>query len=266
MKYILVIFSVAAGLLASDYYPVRFEDGYAYTAGSTALYVYPDLPEEIIVTVPPGELLEIPDFTGLTITFDLYQFGWYEAVWIQDSVSYSGYVFEPDLALSHLPLGEDTLLVYSTIGFREDAVTGVLSVIVSGEVQTSLFVQPAWLQGLLSFNVRLCLLDPSGLWGVRNLVSLYSGKWTMEGLEREYLIAWTDDGQLIEGPQTVGAALGGPTNYWTEVILPSDEGGGDEQVMFNLLGEAYNPDTDTWDVIIDELDVYLWTGEEFIAR
>ena len=125
-------------------------------------------------------------------------------------------------------------------------------------------MEPAWLQEMLSFNVYICLLDPSGLTGVRDLISLYSGKWTTKGSEREYLIAWTDDGQLVSGPQTLEAAYGGPTNYWTDVILPSDDAGRNEQVIFNVLGEVYNRDTQMWENIIDEYEVYYWIGEEFV--
>ena len=263
MKITIVTLLVIVGILIADYYPVRFLDGYAYTAGPTALYVAPELPEDIILTIPPGELLEIKGFTGITIIYDSYQWGWYEAAWNTDSMNHSGYVFEPDLALSHLFLSEDTLLVYRTIGFREEAVTGIVSVIVSGDVLTSLEVQPIWLQGLYSFDVHSCLLDPYGIEGVRNLISLYSGDCIEIGSDREYLIAWTDDGQLVEGPHALGVAPGGPTLYWTEVILPSDDGGEDNRVKFNILGAVYDPDTNDWERIIDELVIYQWTGQEF---
>ena len=155
--------------------------------------------------------------------------------------------------------------MYSTIGFQGgDTVRGRVAVIVSGEVLASSYVEPAWLQEMLSFNVYICLLDPSGLTGVRDLISLYSGKWITEGSKREYLIAWTDEGQLVSGPQTEGAAYGGPTNYWTDVILPSDDAGRNEQVIFNVLGEVYNRDTQMWENIIDEYEVYHWIGEEFV--
>ena len=127
--------------------------------------------------------------------------------------------------------------------------------------------QPAFLEHMqpVSSGVNICLLDPSGLTGVRNLISLYSGHSTIEGNERQYLVAWTDDGRLIEGPQALGAASGGTTMYWTEVILPSDDGGEDDRIILNVLGEVYDPDTDSWERIIDDLEIYLWTGVEFIV-
>lgn len=265
MKPAVAVLLLVSSVLMAAHSPGRFEDGYTFTAIQTSILAGPYHPEELIVTLPPGHRVEIEGVSEVVFTANSFQWGWYWVSCVLGGISYSGYVFEGELALAHLSPGADTLIVYRTLGpsLEDNTVNGEVSVISNGETRSTLNVQPRWLQNQTSFNVNVCFLDPSGLTGVRHLISLYSGKWITPGSEREYLIVWTDQGQLVSGPQTMGMAPGGPTRYYTKIILPSDTGGEDDVVVLNILGEVYNTDTDTWDLIINEPQSYLWTGVEF---
>jgi hypothetical protein len=259
-----------AMLCLSDYYPSRFEEGYTFTAAATILYGKPDHSSSVLIEIPAGELLEILEFTGETFTADSCDWGWYEAAYRLGELEYTGFILDRDLAFSHLSLGSgevDTLFVYRLTGFDPEdcAFNGEASVVADGEILDSIDYRPCWTAWgrIFDYDLYSWLPDPSGFSDVRDLIGLafYVDACGYEC--RDDLLAWTSDGRLIPGPQSSSISEAGLFHHWAEVILPSDSGGVAEQVTYHSFGEVYDEETDSWELIVDEITVYVWTGDGF---
>ncbi len=270
MRFTIISILILAAASIADYFPVRFEDGYTFTAVATGLYEAPDHSSAVLIDVPCGEFLEIPGFSGETFTADSCEWGWYEAVYRLGNDEYAGYVQDRDLAFSHVSLGTgemDTIFVYRLTGFSPDSMIfrGVASVVADGEILDSIDYRPCWTPWgrIFDYDIYSGLVDPSGFTRISDLIVL---SFCLEacGFEnRDDLVVWTEGGRLIPGPKASWISEAGLFHYRTDVILPSDSGGVAEQVIHHSLGEEYYEETDTWEQVLDEITVYTWTGDGF---
>lgn len=270
MKFAIMSILIITAALAADYFPVRFEDGYTFSACRTSLYEAPDQSSVVLIVIPAGELLEIPGFTGETFTADSCEWGWYEALYRLGNAEFTGYVQDRDLAFSHVSLGTggvDTLFVYRITGFDPELMifSGEASVVADGEILDRLDYRPCWTPWgrIFDYDISSGLADPSGFSDVRDLIRLSFNLYACGYENRDDLLAWTDDGRLIPGPKASWISEAGLFHYRTDVILPSDSGGVPEQVIHHSLGEEYFEETDTWVTYEEEVTVYLWTGDRF---
>ena len=266
IRSILILMAVAA-LASAEYYPSRFEEGYTFSAKETLLYTAPDRESAVITAVPPGEFLEITDFTEITLESDSCQWGWYGATYRLENTEYSGFVLDRDLAFAHVSLGVDTLFVFRLTGFDtvDNAYDGEISIIAGGEVIFQEDYRPKWTpwSRMFDYDVFVTIDNPDGLTGAKDLLFLYFGL-DVSGVEcREDLLVWTDHSKLVHGPRVMILDDSDTIRYWTEIILPTTPGGVHEQVMHHFLGEEYNLDTGQWESVEDRTVVYLWTGEGF---
>ncbi len=270
MRFMILSILILVAVSIADYFPIRFEEGYTFTAVATGLYEAPDHSSTVLIEIPCGELLEIPGFSGKTFKADSCEWGWYEAVYRLGNGEYTGYVQDRDLAFSHLSLGTgeiDTIFVYRLTGFNpeDNAFDGEVSVITGGEVLDRLDYRPCWTPWgrIFDYDLYSYLADPTGFSDVRNLIRISFYVDVCGYLCRDDLLAWTEDGRLIPGPQSESVSEAGLFHHWTEVTFPSDTGGVAEQVMYHSFGEVYNEESDTWEQVVDELTVYVWTGDGF---
>lgn len=264
IRSLLILLAVAA-LAAAGYYPARFEEGYTFSAKETFLYTAPDQKSTVVAFIPPGEFLEITEFTEVTLESDSCQWGWYSATYRLENTEYSGFVLDRDLAFAHIPLGVDTLFVFRLTGFDtvDNAYDGEVSIIAGGEVIFQETYRPQWTPWSRMFDYDVFVTPGSthGLTGAEDILFLYFGL-EVSGVEgREDLLIWTDDCRLVRGPGIMILDDSDTIKYWTEVILPSTPGGVQEQVMHHFMGEEYNLDTGQWESVEDRTVVYLWTGE-----
>lgn len=266
IRSILILLTVAA-LAGAEYYPSRFEEGYTFSAKETFLYTAPDLESAIVTLVPPGEFIEITEFTEVTLESDSCQWGWYSAAYRLENTEYSGFVLDRDLAFAHISLGVDTMFVFRLTGFDtvHNAYDGEVSIIAGGEVIFQEDYRPQWTPWgrMFDYDVFLTAGSADGFTGAKDLLFLYFGL-EVSGVEsREDLLIWTDNQKLAHGPQVMILDDSDVIRYWTEVILPTTPGGIQEQVMLHFFTEEYNPDIGSWESVEDRTVVYLWTGEDF---
>jgi hypothetical protein len=256
-----------AAAVPADYYPARFEEGYTFTAAATGLYGEPDTAGVELVEIPPGELLEIEGFTGVTLVADSCAWGWYEAGYRLGDLELDGYVLDRDLAFASVLLGPDTVFVYRLTGFDTDAgfFTGEASVVRDGEVLDALDYPPCWTPWgrTFDYDVLAFLEDPSGFDGVRALVCLSFGMHACGYENRDDLLAWTRDGRLVAGPRASSIAEGGLFHCWTETVLPSDSGGVRNLVILHSFMDEYVEETDEYVVTDERTEVVSWTGGSF---
>lgn len=266
----LAVLLAVAAVASAGYYPSRFEEGYTFSATETFLYTAPDLESAVIIPVPPGEFLEITEFTEVTLESDSCQWGWYGATYRLENTEYSGFVLDKDLAFAHISLGVDTMFVFRLTGFDtvDNAYDGEVSIIAHGEVIFQEDYRPQWTpySRMFDYDVFVTAGSSDGFTGAEDLLFLYFGL-DVSGVEsREDLLIWTDDGRLVHGPVVMILDDSDTIKYWTEVILPTTPGGVQEQVMHHFLGEQYNPDTGQWELVEDKTVVFLWTGEDFVEE
>lgn len=276
MKYTPMILLVLATVSVADDYSYRFSEGFTYSACHTALYLNPDSLSPVVVRIPPGEYLEILEFSGRTFLAYSSWWGWYKATCSVGDIEYSGFIQDRDLAYTYIPLsdeGTDSLFVFRILGYnqKDNAFDGRASVIVDGEIIASLDHQPRWwsYQGERKFDYELntWFEDASGFTGVRNLISLDSYYPCCGYPGRTDLMFWTDDGRLICGPLPPDESDEAYVFHNSvSVILPSDSTGIDEHIIFRIHGEAYDEETDLWEDFRNEIESYLWTGEEFVEQ
>jgi hypothetical protein len=251
----------------ADYYPARFEEGYTFTAVATGLYREPDTASALMAEVPPGELLEIEGFSGVTMVADSCAWGWYEAGYRLGVTEIHGYVLDRDLAFASVLLAPDTVFVYRLTGFDTEAgfFTGEAAVVSDGRVLASVDYPPCWTPWgrTFDYDVLAFLEDPSGLDGVSALVCLSFGMHACGYENRDDLLAWTRDGRLVAGPQASWIAEGGLFHVWTEIVLPSDSGGVRNRVIHRSFRDEYVEETDEYVVTDEWTEIFSWTGDSF---
>ncbi len=270
MIHSVLILLVVAALAGAGYYPSRFEEGYTFSARETFIYTAPHRESEVITLIPPGEFLEITEFTEITLESDSCQWGWYGATYRLENTEYNGFVLDRDLAFAHISLGVDTLFVFRLTGFDtvDNAYDGEVSIIAGGEVIFQEDYRPQWTPfgRMFDYDVFVTAGSTDGLTGAEDLLFLYFGL-DVSGVEsREDLLIWTDDQKLVHGPRVIILDDSDTIKYWTEVILPTTPGGVQEQVMHHFLGEEYNSVTGLWESVEDRIVVFLWTGEDFVEE
>ncbi|GEM_PF-2583538 len=270
MKYIpAVLLFLAVSISTAEYYPARFEDGVTYSAVETSLYSAPADTSEIITVIPPGELLEIPGFTGEILAADSCSWGWYEARYRINNEVLSGFVTDRDLAFASLPLGIDTLFVFRLTGFdvEDNAFDGEVSVIAGGKRICTQNYRPQWTpyHRIYDYEVVATPADSRGFNEVSRLFLLHFGM-DYPGVEcREDILVWTTDHKLLTGPQTIIPGSSDTVRYTTEVILPATPGGHHGQIQIYLIREHRADSTQEWEVAEDSTILYRWNGEQFTA-
>lgn len=258
---------IVAAVARAEYYPSRFEDGYSFTAKETTLYSVHDDSSQTVAVIPPGSFIQITGFTEETFFADSCRWGWYEASYRLENTEYTGYVQDRDLAFSHLSLGVDTLFVFSLTRYNtlEKAFEGEIAIIVSGEILLREEYRPSWTayRRLFDYDVTCTAANSSGLTGVRNLITFYSGI-NISGVEcAEDLIVWTDDNQLIKGPRAFSMFIDEVSRRTTDIILPSTPGGEENRVTLHMISEAYSLEEKSWIPGEEQTTHFLWDGSKF---
>ena len=256
-----------ATVLIADYYPVRFEEGYAFSAKETTLFVAPNDTSEAVTIIPPGEFLEIKSFTEVTFTADSCLWGWYGTTYRLENTKYEGFVQDRDLAFSNVLLGMDTLFVFRLTHFNvtENAFEGEISVIADGEVLYTQSYRPNWTPygRMFDYDVTSTLADPDNLTAVRKLIVFYSGLDISGARCRSDILVWTDDCRLVAGPQAVSFLEDEASRQTTEIILPSTPGGHPDEITLHTVTELYNEETGVWEEAGDTSTRYRWSGHVF---
>jgi len=266
MKYIPAVLLFLT-VSTAEYYPARFEDGVTYSAAETLLYTAPADTSEVITVIPPGELLEIPGFTGEIFAADSCSWGWYEAQYRINNEVFSGFVTDRNLAFASLPLGIDTLFVFRLTGFdvEDNAFNGEVSVIAGGERIYTKSCRPHWTpyNRIYDYEVAAAPADSRGFDEVSRMFILCFGM-DYPGVEcREDIFVWTTGHKLVAGPQTIIPGSSDTVRYTTEAVLPTTPGGHDGQIQLHLIREQRTDNTHNWEVAEDSITLYRWTGEQF---
>lgn len=258
---------LAAVVLTAGYYPARFEAGFTYTAREAVIYAAPSDSSEAVVSVPPGELLEIVGFSGETFSADSCDRGWYQAGYRHNNTVYTGFVQDTNLAFTSLSLGPDTLFVFRLSGFNvaDNAFEGEVSVIANGVPVSTQSYRPHWTPygRMFDYDVTARAASPEGFSNAAAVIILYFGLDAPEVDCREDMLVWTTDGRLVAGPKLLILADSDTERYSPETILPTTPGGRNNMVTHNFYTEKYNSDTDTWEPCEDSTAIYTWTGEVF---
>ncbi len=267
MKRIIFLLLTCAFIANAEYYPSRFDEGFTYSAIETRLFSFAADTSETVIVIPAGELLEIKEFTGETFMADSCSWGWYRARYRVENREYDGFVRDRNLAFAHLPLGLDTLFVFSLSGFNatDNAFEGAISIISDGQILFSEDYRPNWTPygRMFDYDVTASAANPQNLTNVRKLIVFYSGL-DVSGVQcREDLFLWTDDGRLVEGPQAISLSEDEDSRQTTVFILPSTPGGEADRISLRERIETFNRETQAWMLTSEQTSDFFWTGSRF---
>ena len=252
----------------AEYYPSRFQEGFTYSAEQTRLYSLPDPDAENVVSIPPGELIEIKEFTGNTLFSDSCSWGWYRAEYRLENSVYEGFILDQSLAFTSVSTGNDTILVFQLSSFNtvDNAFEGKISLIANGSILQSLGYQPNWTPygRLFDYDVTLTLVDSGNMDNVKQLFIFYSGL-DVSGLkDREDIIVLTDNNVLVEGPKAISIFVEDETKLVSEIILPSSSEGQINQITIPVTTYNFDENTESWIQIDKYSKIYQWQDNSFI--
>lgn len=122
MKLITVSFVlIACSAVHGDYWYGDFTDDSTVVFSNTAVILsFPDINCSQGVRLPIGTELDITGSSGKDTLPDGMPFYWYEATFEYNGDLCSGYIPGPDLAMTSLALGGDTLFVFTVNGFNPE--------------------------------------------------------------------------------------------------------------------------------------------------
>ncbi len=263
MKYLFTLLLLNA-LAFADYYPVRFQEGFTYSAEHTHLFTTPDLSAEVVTPVPPGELLEIEEFTGQTIEIESCNWGWYKAKYRVENSIYQGFVLDKHLAFASILIGNDSIFVFNLSSFNttDNAFEGRLSLIAGGEILQSINYQPNWTPygRMFDYDVTLTQAESTGLSNVSHLFIFYSGLDVSELQSREDIIVLTNDNLLITGPQAISIYKDNESRSETKIILPLVSS--DIITLIHTI-DCFEESTNSWIRTDEYSTVYQWEANTF---
>jgi hypothetical protein len=220
--------------------------------------------------------MELPAGSPLSVTglgqaqFDLNGVSsyWYPVLFEDGSPDgISGYIPGAFLALSSLPLGGDTLFLFTVTGW--DSTTseylGAIRVLAGGEILDEIVFNPPGAvcgQGFYPYNTESSLLDPSGLAGIASLIELSFLYNACAYANPDLLLAWTGT-ELVMGPEGENEYEAGEYVYDSRFFLPSSGNGTPGLVgvvsTLGLWDEALE------DYVLSETEMvwYAWDGLGF---
>ncbi len=269
MKLIIVSFVlIACSAIQGDYWYGDFTDDRTVVFSNTAVILsYPDIDCPQGVRLPMGTELDITGSSGTDSLPDGMPFYWYEATFEYSGDLCNGYIPGPDLAMTSLVLGGDTLFVFSVNEFdsEEKYFIATARIISSDEILAEQVFRPfgAYFgQSPYSYCIRGMELQADGFTGIKNLIEL-SFIYGACGYEnRDVLFAWTGT-DLIMGPDASSMAEAGCYHYNETFVLPSDSGGVENEITIEVI-------TEEWDEVIEgyvgtdkTYVTYIWNGEGF---
>ncbi len=269
MKLIAVSFVLfACSAVQGDYWYGDFTDDRTVVFSNTAVILsFPDIDCSQGVRLPMGTELDITGSSGKDSLPDGMPFYWYEATFEYSGDLCSGYIPGPDLAMTSLALGGDTLFVFSVNGFNseEHCFIATARVISSDEILAEQVFRPVGAyfgQFPYDYCIRGMELQADGFTGIKNLIEL-SFIYEACGYEnRDVLFAWTGT-DLYMGPHASSQFEAGCYHFNETFILPSDSGGADNEVTIEVFVEE-------WDEVIEgyvgterTTVTYIWNGEVF---
>jgi len=261
-----VLFACSA--VQGDYWYGDFTDDRTVVFSNTAVILsYPDIDCSQGMRLPMGTELDITGSSGEDNLPDGMPFYWYEATFEYNGDLCNGYIPGPDLAMTSLALGGDTLFVFSVNGFnpKENCFIATARIVSSDEILAEQVFRPVdtyYVQSPYSYCIRGMELQADGFAGIKNLIEL-SFIYEACGYEnRDVLFAWTGT-DLCMGPHASSQFEAGCYHFNETFILPSDSGGTDNEVTIEMIVEE-------WDEVIegyvgtDKTSVtYIWNGEVF---
>jgi len=258
-----------AGAADGDYWNGDFIGDSTFTAQAAALRSGPADSSAAVMELPAGSPLSV---TGLGQgRFDLNGVSsyWYPVLFEDGSPDgMTGFIPGAFLALSSLPLGGDTLFLFTVTGWdsTEAEYAGALRVLAGGEVLDEIVFNPPGAvcgQGFYPYNTESSLPDPSGLEGIASLIELSFLYNACAYANPDLLLAWTGT-QLVMGPEGENEYEAGEYVYSSRFILPSREGG--SPGMVGVEGSLGLWDEAMEDYVNSENDMvwFAWDGTTFI--
>jgi hypothetical protein len=257
-----------AGAANGDYWYGDFTGDSTFTAQAAALYSTPADSSAAVMELPSGSLLSV---TGMGQgQFDLNGVSsyWYPVRFEDGSPDgITGYIPGAFLALSSLPLGGDTLLLFTVTGWdtTEAEYTGALRVLAGGEMVDEIVLYPpgsACGQGFYSYNTESSLLDPAGLDGIGTLMKLSFLYNQCSYANPDLLLAWTGT-ELVLGPEGENEYEAGEYVYSSRFIVPSSGNG--FPGMVGVEGTLSLWDEAVEEYVLSESDTgwFAWDGLTF---
>ncbi len=269
MKLIAVSFVLfACSAVQGDYWYGDFTDDRTVVFSNTAVILsYPDIDCSQGVRLPMGTELDITGSSGKDSLPDGMPFYWYETTFEYNGDECTGYIPGPDLAMTSLVLGGDTLFVFTVDGFnpKEYCFIATARIISSDEILAEQVFRPidtGSIQSPYGYCIRGLELQADGLTGIKDLIEL-SFIYEACGYEnRDVLFAWTGT-DLIMGPHASSQFEAGCYHYNENFVLPSDSGGVDNEVSIEVIVEEWDEGIEGY-VNTDKTSVtYIWNGEVF---
>ncbi|MCK4504891.1 MAG: hypothetical protein KAW14_04690 [Candidatus Aegiribacteria sp.] len=271
MKLIAVSFVLlASSAVYGDYWYGDFTDDRTVVFSNTALvFSYPDVDCPQAIRLPMGTELGITGSSGKDSLPDGMPFYWYEATFEYDGVECTGYIPGPDLAMTSLTLGGDTLFVFTVTGFNPEEYCFIAAarIISSDEILAEQVFRPVSAgsgQSPYSYCIRGMELQADGFTGIENLIEL-SFTYEACGYEnRDVLFACTGT-DLVMGPHASSQFEAGCYHFNETFVLPTDSGGADNEVTIEGILEEWDNDADDYVETQRTSVTYIWNGEVFIS-
>jgi hypothetical protein len=261
---------VMAGLARGDYWYGDFTGDSTFTAETVALYPAPSDTAVSVMELPAGSPLTVTGLGEGQFDFNGFSSYWYPVRFEDGTVEgIAGYVPGAFLALSSLPLGGDTLFLFTVTGWdtTEAEYTGALRVLAGGEILDEIVFNPpgsACGQGFYSYNTASLPLDPSGLDGIRSLMKLSFLYNACSYANPDLLTAWTGT-DLVIGPEGENEYEAGEYVFSSRFILPASEGG--TSGMVGVEGTLGLWDEAVEDYVTSEsaTEWFAWDGAAFVS-
>ena len=259
---------IASSAVHGDYWYGDFTDYRTVVFSNTAVILsYPDIDCSQGVRLPMGTELDITESKGKDSLPDGMPFYWYEVTFEYDVVECTGYIPGPDLAMTSLSLGGDTLFVFTVTGFNweEHCFIAAARIISSDEILAEQIFRPVSAgsgQSPYNYCIRGMELQADGFTGIANLIEL-SFIYEACGYEnRDVLFAWTGT-NLIMGPHASSQSDAGCYSFNEIFVLPTDSCGVDNEVTIEGSLEEWEDDADGYVETQRTSVTYIWNGEVF---
>ncbi len=269
MKLITVsIVLIACSTVQADYWYGDFTDDRTVVFSNTAVILsFPDIDCSQGVRLPMGTELDITGSSGKDTLPDGMPFYWYEATFEYSGDLCSGYIQGPDLAMTSLALGGDTLFVFTVNGFNpeEQYFIATARIISSDEILAEQVFRPvgSWYEQYpYSYCISGMELPADGFTGIENLIEL-SFIYEACGYEnRDVLFVWTGT-DLYMGPDASSMFEAGIFHYNETFVLPSDSGGVENEVIIYGIAERWDEAIEGYVETEKTTATYTWNGEVF---
>lgn len=269
MKLMVVSFVlIACSAVQGDYWYGDFTDDRTVVFSNTAVILsYPDIDCSQGMRLAMGTELDIAGSSERDSLPDGMPFYWYEAIFEYNGYPCSGFIPGPDLAMTSLVLGGDTLFVFSVNGFNpeEQCFIATARIISSDEILAEQVFRPVGAYNG-QFPYDYCIggmeLQADGFTGINNLIELSFIYGACGFVNRDVLFAWTGT-DLIMGPDASSMSEAGCFHYNETFVLPSDSGGVENEIRVTGIAEDWDEDIEDYVERERTTETYTWNGEVF---